>query len=58
MDWIFEGIGTMLIGLVLGAAGGSIITWRVMVRKHSQVQRAGDNAKQVQAGNSVKNAKQ
>jgi hypothetical protein len=54
MDWFFDGLGTLLIGLVLGAGGGSAITWRIAVSKLSQRQSAGDNSNQVQAGNNVK----
>jgi hypothetical protein len=51
--WVFDGIGTMLLGLVLGAAGGWAITYKMMKTKISQRQRAGDNATQVQAGRDV-----
>ncbi|KJQ55728.1 hypothetical protein [Microbacterium sp. SA39] len=54
MEWFLDGLGTMLIGLVLGGAGGSVVTWRVMSRKTSQHQRAGSNSTQVQAGRDFK----
>lgn len=56
MEWFFDGLGTMLIGLVVGAAGGSGLTWRVMSKRRSQVQRAGDSAQQIQAGRDVRHS--
>jgi len=58
MEWFFDGLGTMLLGLVVGAAGGSVVTWRIMSRKTSQKQRAGDSAQQMQAGRDIKGTKQ
>jgi len=54
VDWIFEGLGTMIIGLVIGGAAGTGITWRVMSKKLVQRQVGGDNAQQIQAGRDVK----
>lgn len=54
MDWFFEGLGTLLIGLLIGGAGGSGVTWKLMQRRISQRQRAGDNASQIQAGRDVR----
>ena len=54
MEWIFDGVGTLLVGLLLGGAGGSAVTWRVMQRRTSQKQRAGDGASQIQAGRDVR----
>lgn len=50
MDWIFDGIGTLLVGLILGGAGGSALTWRVVSKKQVQEQTAGDDSKQLMAG--------
>lgn len=60
MDWFFDGLGTMLIGLILGGAAGSTITWRVMVKRSSvkQTQHAGDNATQMQVGRDARGNKQ
>jgi uncharacterized membrane protein len=57
MEWFFDGLGTMLIGLVVGALGGTGVTWRVMSRKHNQRQKARDGATQIQAGRDVKDVK-
>ena len=45
-----EGLGTLLIGLVLGAGAGSAITWRVAMRSVRQSQSAGNHASQSQVG--------
>ena len=52
MEWLFEGLGTLVIGLILGGTAGSVITWQVFVTKSSrkQVQRAGSNSTQIQSG--------
>lgn len=50
MDWFFDGVGTLLIGLVIGAGGGGAIGYRVGVRSTKQIQKAGDNASQTQIG--------
>lgn len=50
MDWLFDGLGTLLIGLVVGGAGGSVVTWRVASHRLRQSQKAGDNARQTQIG--------
>ncbi len=48
MEWLFEGLGTFLIGLVLGVGGGSAVTWRLTTKKLRQSQRARDDATQIQ----------
>lgn len=52
VDWFFDGLGTILIGLILGGAAGSTVTWRIMSKRATvkQRQRAGNNATQVQVG--------
>ncbi|WP_341974198.1 hypothetical protein [Microbacterium sp. LWO13-1.2] len=57
MEWLFDGLGTMLIGLAIGAAGGTGVTWRVMSRKNHQRQTARNGATQIQAGRDVKGVK-
>ena len=54
MDWFFDGLGTLLIGLLVGGAGGGIVGWRLTVQRTVQKQRAGDKTKQVQAGRDVR----
>jgi hypothetical protein len=51
MEWLFERLGTALIGLILGAAGGSAIGYRIGIKKNiRQSQKAGDNSNQIQIG--------
>ena len=57
MDWIFDGIGTLIVGLLVGGAGGTAVTWRVMIHRQSQRQRAGDRSTQIQAGRDVSSTK-
>lgn len=54
MDWFFDGLGTLLIGLVVGGAGGSAISWRIAVKRNVQKQRAGDHSNLTQAGRNVR----
>lgn len=55
-QWIFDGIGTeiicMIISLIVGGIGGGIIGYRIGIKnKTKQNQKAKDNANQVQIGN-------
>lgn len=50
MDWFFDGLGTMLIGLVLGGSAGGFIGWRVGINSTRQSQRGGDRSRQTQVG--------
>ncbi len=50
MTWLFEGLGTLLIGLVLGGTAGAVGGWKLAVRSVRQTQHAGNNAKQTQVG--------
>ncbi len=54
MEWLFDGLGTMLLGLVVGAAGGSAVTWKITNRKLNQRQRAGNASTQLQVGGDVR----
>lgn len=56
MEWLFEGLGTFLLGLVLGGGGGTAVTWRVMSRVR-QSQKAGDRAEQTQVGRDLRSGK-
>ena len=53
MEWIFDGIGTMLIGLLVGGAAGGAIGWRIGIHSVKQSQRAGDRSHQTQVGRDV-----
>lgn len=51
MQWVFDGIGTELISLVIGTLGGGAIGYRIGKKnKVKQKQKAGDNSKQIQIG--------
>lgn len=54
MEWIFDGVGTLLIGLLLGGAGGATAGWKLAMRKSVQRQRAGQGSSQIQAGRDVR----
>ncbi len=53
MNWIFEGIGTQIIGiiisLIIGALGGGAVGYKIGIKRTAkQEQIAGDEAKQKQ----------
>jgi predicted TIM-barrel enzyme len=53
MDWIFDGIGTAIITLILGLLTGGTIGYRIGIKKTNKVnqnQKAKDNASQIQVG--------
>ena len=51
LAWIFEGIGTELISLVIGTVLGGAVGYKIGSKnKIKQNQKAGDNSKQVQIG--------
>lgn len=50
MDWFFDGLGTFLIGLVVGGGAGGAVAWKVAVNRSTQSQRAGNHASQTQVG--------
>ncbi|MDQ1205211.1 hypothetical protein QE377_001570 [Microbacterium sp. SORGH_AS 862] len=56
VDWFFDGLGTLLVGFLVGGAGGSAVTWRIMSKRSrvTQKQRAGDHASQMQVGRDAK----
>jgi hypothetical protein len=54
MDWFFDGLGTLLIGLLIGGAGGGAAGWHLNSRRTVQNQKARDAAQQVQAGRDVR----
>ena len=57
MDWAFEGVGTLLLGLILGAGAGGAGGYYIGVRSVRQSQRAGDNATQTQVGGNQRNSR-
>lgn len=49
LSWIFDGIGTELISLVVGLAAGGIAGYKIGIKKSGlQKQKAKDRAKQKQ----------
>lgn len=51
MEWFFDGLGTMLLGLVLGGAAGTAGGWKMAKNRYvRQSQKAGNNARQSQVG--------
>jgi Na+/glutamate symporter len=51
MEWFFNGLGTALIGLLIGVVGGGAVGYRIGIKKSNQQnQKAGNNAKQIQIG--------
>lgn len=50
MEWFFQGLGTLLVGILLGASGDRI--WMNMSRRSNirQQQRAGNNSTLTQSG--------
>lgn len=58
-EWIFSGIGTAvvsgLLGFLFGGGVGFYVGQRSVKQKSKQKQSAGDNAIQVQQGNTINN---
>ena len=54
MDWFFDGLGTFLVGLLLGGGAGTAVTWNIKSRRTNQAQRAGDFAQQLQVSNDLR----
>ena len=51
MDWFFNGLGTALIGILIGAISGGVVGYRIGIKKSfRQYQKAGNNAQQIQSG--------
>lgn len=49
MEWIFDGIGTEIISLIVGAVTGGAIGYKIGINNRSkQVQKAGDDTRQDQ----------
>ena len=51
LNWIFEGIGTELLSLVVGLFFGGVIGYKIGIHnKVKQTQKAGNNSNQTQIG--------
>lgn len=52
MEWVFNGIGTAIITLIVGLITGGSIGYRIGINKNivKQNQKAKDNSTQIQIG--------
>ena len=51
LEWIFDGIGTELISLIIGAVLGGAAGYKIGSKnKIKQKQKAGDDSEQIQIG--------
>ena len=50
VEWFLDGLTNFIFGIFLGGGAGSIVTWRLIIRSQRQLQRAGDDAYQIQVG--------
>ncbi|MFZ2559992.1 MAG: hypothetical protein WAW95_09255 [Lactococcus raffinolactis] len=51
MEWIFSGIGTTIISLIVGLAVGGGVGYKIGIsKKLKQVQKAGNRSEQQQIG--------
>lgn len=51
ISWIFDGIGTEILSLIIGLISGGFVGYRIGIHnKVRQSQKAGDNSKQTQIG--------
>ena len=58
LEWIFEGIGTELLSLAIGAVVGGLTGYKIGVKnKVKQTQKAGKNSTQNQIGSVTINGK-
>lgn len=55
VKWFFDGLGTEIISVIIGAVGGGLIGFRIGKRKSKfiQTQEAGSHSEQYQKGKSV-----
>ena len=59
LEWIFDGIGTEIISLIIGAVLGGAAGYKIGSKnKIKQKQNAGDNSKQIQIGSVINNGDQ
>lgn len=54
VSWFFDGLGTFLLGLILGAGGDRLIIKASKRKRVVQRQQATSHANQVQVGGDVK----
>jgi hypothetical protein len=54
VSWFFDGLGTFLIGLVLGAGGDRLVIRASQRKRVVQKQQATSHANQIQVGGDVK----
>jgi len=52
MEWIFDGIGTAIVTLIVGLLTGGAMGYKIGINKNKvkQKQKAGDNSSQIQIG--------
>lgn len=52
ISWVFSGIGTTILGLIVGAIGGGAIGYKIGINKNvtKQVQKSKSGGNQVQIG--------
>lgn len=52
MEWIFDGIGTAIVTLIIGLLTGGAVGYKIGVNKNiaKQEQKAGNNSSQIQIG--------
>lgn len=51
ISWIFDGIGTEILSLIIGLISGGFVGYRIGIHnKVRQSQKAGDNSRQTQIG--------
>ena len=52
MEWIFDGIGTAIITLIVGLLTGGAVGYKIGINTNTvkQKQKAGDNSSQIQIG--------
>ncbi len=52
MEWIFDGIGTAIVTLIVGFLTGGAVGYKIGINKNTvkQKQKAGDNSLQIQVG--------
>lgn len=54
MEWIFDGIGTLIIGAIIGVAGDRAYLSYSSRSRFSQRQRGGRGSQQNQAGRDIR----